>query len=465
MSKTKELRDMRDGCAALARKHHNESKSILGRATTAGRDLTPSEQGQINDLVRRGDEHMAELAKIDAELVHAEREEAEPVYNGPVGRVVPPAPIGSRHGAGASGFAAPKREFGAMFKNAHDPYGGAFSGLGDFAKAVAVGHDARLIRNASSVGSTTSEGASAGFLVPSAFVSQMMDASLLQEVFRPRANVVPVSSGTSIVAGFSSTDGTGSKRAGLQMLWEQEASDLTQQKPKAVEMTAHARKAAIFCVISTELMDDAPNFDAMLSQAMTAAVAAGLDYAFINGTGAGMPLGVINGPSTITVAKESAQAANTLMLQNLANMVGRLLPASFARSVWFVHPTLVPLLYGMAYTVKNVAGTENVGGGHVQAVGHDAAGNLTIFGRPALVTDACSVLSAKGDIVLCDPMRYLITMRSDVRLARDASAYFSSDQVGFRLTLRLDGTPEGSEPTKLRDGTNTVSPFVTLAAR
>jgi HK97 family phage major capsid protein len=212
-------------------------------------------------------------------------------------------------------------------------------------------------------------------------------------------------------------------------------------------------------------MDDAPNFDQMLSQAMTAAVAAGLDYAFINGTGAGQPLGVINGPSTITVAKESAQAANTLLLQNLANMVGRLLPASFARSVWFVHPTLIPLLYQMSYTTKNVAGSENVGGGHVQAVGHDSAGNLTIFGRPALVTDACSVLSAKGDIVLCDPMRYLITMRSDVRLARDASAYFGSDEVAFRLTLRLDGTPEDAEPTKLRDGTNTVSPFVTLAAR
>ena len=226
-----------------------------------------------------------------------------------------------------------------------------------------------------------------------------------------------------------------------------------------------ATKANIFCRVSSELAADAPNFDAMLSQAMTAAVAAGLDYAFINGTGAGQPLGVINGPSTITVAKESAQAANTLLLQNLANMVGRLLPASFARSVWFAHPTLVPLLYQMSYTTKNVAGSENVGGGHVQAVGHDAAGNLTIFGRPALVTDACSVLSAKGDIVLCDPMRYLITMRQDVRLARDTSVYFGSDEIGFRLTLRLDGTPEDGEPTKLRDGTNTVSPFVTLAAR
>lgn len=50
-------------------------------------------------------------------------------------------------------------------------------------------------------------------------------------------------------------------------------------------------------------------------------------------------------------------------------------------------------------------------------------------------------------------------------MERDTSVFFNSDETAFRLTMRLDGMPEDSEPTKLRDGTNTVSPFVTLDAR
>ena len=440
---------------------HSRSAAILAKATAEGRDVTKDEQRQLDSLFGNFDKAELECKEIEADVDAIERT--------PRGRVSTPNPIasGPNYSGGravqSSGFSASPRNHAGMFKGTSDSYGNAFSSLGDFAKAVAAGNDSRLMRAYNST--TVGEGASAGYLVPNAFVQQMMDASLQQEVFRPRANVVPVSSGNVVISGFKSTDGTGNKRAGLVMNWGPEATDLLEQKPIAQEMQMRATKANIFCRVSSELAADAPNFDAMLSQAMTAAVAAGLDYAFINGTGAGQPLGVINGPSTITVAKESAQAANTLLLQNLANMVGRLLPASFARSVWFAHPTLVPLLYQMSYTTKNVAGSENVGGGHVQAVGHDSAGNLTIFGRPALVTDACSVLSAKGDIVLCDPMRYLITMRQDVRLARDTSVYFGSDEIGFRLTLRLDGAPEDGEPTKLRDGTNTVSPFVTLAAR
>jgi HK97 family phage major capsid protein len=41
-----------------------------------------------------------------------------------------------------------------------------------------------------------------------------------------------------------------------------------------------------------------------------------LDDAIINGTGAGQPLGVINAASTVTVSKESGQAADTVVFEN-----------------------------------------------------------------------------------------------------------------------------------------------------
>lgn len=52
-----------------------------------------------------------------------------------------------------------------------------------------------------------------------------------------------------------------------------------------------------------------------------------------------------------------------------------------------------------------------------------------------------------------------------MRLVRDTSQFFDTDEIAFRLTLRLDGQPEDAAPIKLRVGTNTVSPFVVLQAR
>lgn len=443
------------------------SQQILDAAEAFGRKLTSEECQAIQRRTQEIERLEEDAERLEAELRQPQARRTAANAGESLHATAGDPMTRNRSRDPARAFAAdPPRAFASMFPGQMaDPYGGAFESFGQFAAAVAAGNDSRLIRPRAYNSSTTAEGASAGYLVPTGFVQSLMDAALQREVFRPRANVIPVPSGNSVVAGFESTDRTGAKRAGLQLSWGSEAQALTEQKPKAVEMLARAVKASIFCRISNELMSDAPNFDAQLSQAMTAATAAGLDLVFLAGTGAGQPLGVINAPATITVTKESGQAANTLLLQNLAKMVGRLSPECFARSVWYVHPTLVPTLYLMSYTVKNVAGTENVGGSAVQAVSHDGAGNLLIFGRPALVTDACSPLSTKGDIVLADPMRYLITMRGDVRLARDTSVFFDSDEIAFRLTMRLDGMPSDAVPTKLRDGTNTVSPFVVLESR
>ena len=445
---------------ARAQNINSRAQAIYQRVSASKRDLTADENRQMAALDKSFD-----AAEAEAESLRAAITEMEAT---PLPRLVSPNPIAGQRTAPAvhDGFAGPVRNWASMFPrtgNARDD--GGFESFGAFARAVVSGNDSRLIRNASGGASTIQEGVSAGYLVPQSFVQRIMDGSLAQEVWRPRAQVVPVATGETIISGWKTTDQTGAKRAGLQLQWGGEAEDMTLQKPIAEQMTVKATKGSIFCAVSAELMEDAPNFDAALSQAMVASMAAGLDHAFISGTGAGQPLGVLNAPGTIQVAKSGGQAANTLTLTNLGAMVGRLHPASFVNSLWLVHPTVVPLLYSLAYVVRNVADTENVGGAHVQAVSHDANGALTIFGRPAVVTDAVAPLSSRGDIVLADPAKYIVAVRQDVRIALDRSHYFRSDEVAFKLTIRIDGQPVDSEATKLRDGSNTVSRFVVLEAR
>jgi HK97 family phage major capsid protein len=269
----------------------------------------------------------------------------------------------------------------------------------------------------------------------------------------------------SAVAGlFDYSDGTNAARAGLRMLWGAEATAMTEQKGKVTDITLTASKAYVFVRCSRELVEDAVAFDRQLSRAMRAAVAAGLDNVFINGTGTAQPLGILNSGAVISVTKESAQSG-TILLQNLAKMVGRLHPSSFARARWLIHPTVVPSLYMMSVTTLNLAGSEAVGGSHVQAITQDASGQLRIFGRPCDISDACAPLGTAGDVILADWQRYVIGLRRDATLDRDESRYFDSDEIAFKLTLRVAGQPAEATPAKLRDGTNTTSAFVVVETR
>lgn len=459
-----ELRETRDALQARMRAVHNQAKSLQGRAAAAGRELTPTESDKINALMSQFDGMESEFETVSAEITAA-----EDALRGST-----PLPRQASPNALASGGAQPRRasyvggaprDFSGMFGNgrADSSYAGRFSSLGEFALAVVGGNDARLIRNASM---TEGTGVDGGFAVPVQFIADILDAALQMEIVRPRANVVPMASKQALAGVFDYLDGTNNKRAGLQLLFGVGETDpMTEQKAKLREIQLDAKKGHIFVRVSSELAADAPNFDRQLTTAMVNAVAAGLDYYFVSGTGVGTPMGILSSPALITVAKESGQAANTLLLQNLVNMVARLTPASFRNSVWLAHPTLVPQLYLMSYTVKNVAGTENVGGTAAQAITIDADGNLRIFGRPVMITDACSALSSAGDIVLADLSKYLVGLRKEASIARSDQRYFDSDEIAFKLTLRVDGQPQDATATKLRDGTNTVGPFVALGAR
>jgi HK97 family phage major capsid protein len=312
---------------------------------------------------------------------------------------------------------------------------------------------------------TEGEGAGGGLLVPVQYLGPILDAALAVEKVRPYATVIPMESKNAVAGVFDTQDGTSNARGGLRLLWGKEATALSEQKGKTRDVTLKAEKGHIFVRVSAELAEDVRTFDRQLTAAMIAAVAAGLDDACIAGSGVAQPLGILNGGSTITVTKESGQSASTLLLQNLAKMVGRLHPSSFARSRWLIHPTVVPTLYLMSYTIKNVAGTENVGGSHVQAITQDASGNLLIFGRPCDVSDSCSVLGTAGDVILADWSRYVIGLRRDASIAKDESRFFDSDEIAFKLTLRMDGKPFDESATKLKDGTNTTAAFVVCETR
>ena len=223
----------------------------------------------------------------------------------------------------------------------------------------------------------------------------------------------------------------------------------------------------VLAVTSSELAEDAtPDYLVQLELALGRAIGKKFDRAALTGTGAGQPLGILNAPATITVSKEGGQAAATLKWENVVKMWARLAPGCHERTFWLMHPSVLPQALMMVLTIKNVAGTENVGG--APHAGMFQAGGPTgymLLGRPVVLTSRVKALGTAGDLILVDPTQVVIGIRRGITIDRSIHAYFTSDAIAVRGKFRGDAQPAWEKARTLVEGSDTVSPYVILETR
>ncbi|HUG82555.1 MAG TPA: phage major capsid protein, partial [Bryobacterales bacterium] len=180
--------------------------------------------------------------------------------------------------------------------------------------------------------------------------------------------------------------------------------------------------------------------------------------AFLTDSGAGQPLGVLNAPATVSVSKETGQAANTIVYENVVKMWSRMWPRGHQNAVWVGNPDIMPALYSMNLAI----GTAGV---PVFMPANGAAPSATLFGRPLLFSEKVPTLGTVGDLGLYDLTQYAIGLRAEVALMISPHAYFVSDELAFRLRVRIDGSSLWDAAVTPAKGSNTISPFVVLATR
>lgn len=336
-----------------------------------------------------------------------------------------------------------------------------FESLGDFARAVYQGDTKRLTRAAT--GMNSGSGSEGGYYVPPEFTAGLLDASLEDEVIRPRAHVYPMASKTLDAPVFDYSDHT-TGVAGFVGAWMAEGSDATTQKAKVRSIGLVARKLAIFTSVTSELLfDGGPAFERDLQIAMTAALGFYFDAAFIGGTGAGQPLGLMSDRALVSVAKETSQAAATIVGNNIAKMYGRLSPASVKNAVWLVHPSTLPQLLTLGVVYVTATGTA------VSAAGaplvRTAAGEMRLYDRPVVITEHCQPAGTKGDIMLVDLTQYLVGLRQDLYLQRSIDTGWSKDEVHFRMIARADGQGAWNAAITPKNGSDTLSWVIALDTR
>jgi HK97 family phage major capsid protein len=90
---------------------------------------------------------------------------------------------------------------------------------------------------------------------------------------------------------------------------------------------------------------------------------------------------------------------------------------------------------------------------------------MTLFGRPIIISEKASKLGDRGDIAFCDLGYYLVGDRQTMTAASSTDWKFGNDQTAYRIIQRVDGRPWIKSAITPRNGGNSLSPFVELAAR
>lgn len=305
---------------------------------------------------------------------------------------------------------------------------------GEFLNVLHSGlHDPRLVRAAMTEG-TSSTG---GFSVPEQQAAEWLDNSLPSEIIRSRATVWPMTSATRKVPGWDDFDqSSGAYFGGLAMQFLAEEAAGTYQTGKLRSIELNAKKGAIFCQMSNELVADGLGFEAQLQMALRGAMTMGFDNVFLNGTGAGQPLGIRNAGSLVSVAKESGQKAASLLYENFTKLWAAVWSPCRQRAFWIMNDDCIPQLMLCSIAI----GTS---GTHVPLL-NESNGTYNIFGRPVLFSPAMPTCGSANDVLLVDLSQYAIGLRKDMSIDRSIHVGFQQDLDTWRILVRFDGMPTWS---------------------
>lgn len=321
--------------------------------------------------------------------------------------------------------------------------------------------DTRLVRAPAGAGET--DASAGGFLVQSDFASAVWTRAydmgeLLSKVFK-----LPISAnanGIKLPAVDESSRVTGSRWGGVQSYWVAEGDAAQPTKPKFRLIELDLKKLMSLMYVSDELLADQSALETIATQAFSEEIMFMTEDAIWEGDGVGKPLGLLSAPCLVTVGKDAGQAAATLSLNNIVNMWSRMWIRSRKNAVWFINQDVEPQLYQLSQTV----GT----GGlpmFLPAGGINAQPYATLFGRPLVPIEYASTLGTPGDITLADLSQYVLADKRGMQAATSMHVRFVTDEMTFRFVYRVDGQPIWHTALTPFKGSNTKSPFVTLAQR
>lgn len=450
--------------------------NIQAKADAENRILSKDEAALMEELFEQFDQTEKEIDRRE-HLAHiGER------MSGTRGRQAGPSGAGTDDSGGVDGGASRSRATAGRGDNgnggnAHRPATArpaftndvgkwGFRSFGDFAQAVRNAGipggrqlDPRLTANTAPTTSTEGAGPDGGFAIPPDFRTEIMekvygDASLIQRTDQLTSSSNSISIPKDETTPWQTT-------GGIQAAWEGEAQQIQASKAALEQSVIRLNSLKALVNVTSELLEDAPALSTYIRRKAPMKIDFKITDGIVNGTGVGMPLGLLNAPCKIKVDKEGTQAAGSIVFANIAKMYARVFSQCRSNLIWLINQDIEPSLFGLQFP-----GTGTAVPVYLPPGGLSASPYGMLMGKPVIPTEACQTVGVEGDIIAVDLSSYMTATKvGGIRQDVSIHLYFDFDLMAFRFIMRVAGQPWWTSPVTPAKGSNTRSCIVTLADR
>jgi len=300
-------------------------------------------------------------------------------------------------------------------------------------------------------------GEDGGFLIPEDFRTEIQkkvsgDESLMSRTRQFKTNSNHLVLPTNETAPWDSK--------GIQAYWEGEGAQHTDSKSEFGNTSMRLNKLTAYVKVSEEMLEDSIALESYIKQEAPEAMLHKINSAIINGVGSNKPQGILQCGYTLNVAKESGQAADSIVYKNLIKMEARLINS--AQGVWIAHAEAKEQLRQLKDDNGNFIYLNGAQFANAAAAPFD-----TLLGKPIIyMMGAMPQLGDRGDIILGNMSHYITAMKSSgVKQQISTHVHFDRDLVAFKFTTRVAGQCPYKAPITTENGNYQMSGFTTIEDR
>lgn len=244
---------------------------------------------------------------------------------------------------------------------------------------------------------------------------------------------------------------------GIVARWRSEGTQMTGQKFAVDPRSTRLHQLYAFVIMTNELLRDAPLMRGRMTRKAAEAIIWKIIEAFITGTGAGQPLGMLRADALVSIAKESGQSADTINANNVLKMYARMIFQG-GMPFWVGNQEVLTQLPLMTIGDQPV---------WLPPTGLIAAPDGGIlFGRPLYLSDHAEALGDQGDLIFLNPVGYHAVRRTTApEFASSIHLFFDYNMEAFRWTFEVGGQPMLSAAISPAKGSSTRSHIVVIDDR
>jgi len=355
-----------------------------------------------------------------------------------------------------------------------DPRRG-FAHLGDQALAIyrsglpGYQSDERLVKiAAAATGMNMAQGSQGGFMLAPAFSQVLWDGMNAMPdnlmALTDQYTIEPGQESLTFPANAETSRVTGSRYGGVRGYWIAEAVQITSSIPTVRRMKLEPQELAVLVYVTDKLLNNSTAVEQYLRKAAADEIMFLVNDAILNGNGVGMPTGIVNAAGTISIAKETGQDANTIVLENINKMYARCHARARRNAIWLINQDCEPQLEALSAVVGTggIPVFLNVNAGFPNVA---EAPQNRLKGKTLMPVEYCKTLGTVGDIILANLGYYALGFRGGVNEAMSIHLRFDFAETAFRFMFAVDGQPWLASAITPFNGTNTLAPFLTLATR